>query len=171
MLNTALAITRRTQWWAPGCFLLYWLTTWGVTVASGDDRRLSVLLHLLLPMVAGALVGWWQWWQHIPARERFSSCAGVGLIVIEVDLAIAVVAEAVTLLAGVTLAGSGQASSFNALANQERWAWQSRLVASWAQFAVSLGLIGACLGALGSVLATATAAGIHQLVPNSRADR
>jgi hypothetical protein len=168
MPNIAPIPTRRTPQWAVTVFVMYWLTTWGVTVAPGGDRRLAVLLHLLLPFAAGAMAGWWQWWQHVPTAKRLSGSAGTALLVIQVDLAIAVVAEAIAVLAGAALSSWGPASSFAGLAGQDGWIWLTRLVLTWAQFALYLGMIGVFAGAVGGTLGGAIAAGVRYLTAGAK---
>ena len=47
---------------AAALFLVFWLATWGITWATwqASMSSLALGLHLLLPFVAGALVGWWR---------------------------------------------------------------------------------------------------------------
>ena len=47
---------------AAALFLVFWLAIWGITWATWQAGMPSLVLglHLLLPFVAGALVGWWR---------------------------------------------------------------------------------------------------------------
>ena len=52
----------KTHRLATALFLVFWLAIWGIIVSPWDSGIpfLGLYLHLLLALVAGALVGWWR---------------------------------------------------------------------------------------------------------------
>jgi hypothetical protein len=152
---------RPARWWAAAVLLLLWLGTWAVAllwveVASDEATwglaALTVVgvLVFVLPILAGALVGWWRQ-GHAPDElepgpltvgyyawtESLAALAGAGVQL--VNLAVTVAVSALQ----AELAHAGQ---------RESW-WEPLLVL------LLVAIIGTVLGLVGGILGGLLAAG------------
>jgi hypothetical protein len=125
-------------------FAACWLGTWAITALTWQRGMgaLAVILHLLSPVIAGGLVGWWR----APVRE--------GLLVGRGYLAGGPLAAALVILIDIAFI-FGAAGIYNVL--HGKWEWAG--VVAWLAFSAAFGLIALVLGLVGA-LAGRTLAGV-----------
>ena len=120
---------------AAALFFVYWVGAWAVTALTwqGGMGALAVILHLLSPVIAGGLVGWWR----APVRE--------GLLVGRGHLAGGPLAAALVMLIDVAFifAAAGVYSLLHG-----KWEWAG--VVAWLAFSATLGLIALVFGLVGA---------------------
>lgn len=131
-------------------FFVLWVVVWAVTVAAWETdaaghsvgmSSAAVPLHLLLPLVLGALVGWW--WRSTP-RSLGRVCAFAGL---------AFSALHVVALLMVGLVWIPQVESVPET---------SETVAGTLVFAVVYAAISIVLGMIGGTMGRSLSAGLHR---------
>lgn len=119
-----------------GVFLAYWAATWAITALTWQAGmgQVAVILHLLSPVIAGGLVGWWR----APVRE--------GLLVGRGYLAGGPLAAALVIL--IDIAFIFGAAGVYAL---HRGTWQWAGVVAWLAFSAAFGLIALLFGLVGAL--------------------
>lgn len=127
-------------------FLVYWLVAWGIAALTwaGGLSPLATIMHLLAPVFAGGLVGWWR----APARE--------GLLIGRGHLAGGPLAASLVTLASLNLLFV--IAGIDALRKGE-WKWEGLLV--WLVFCAVGALISLVFGLIGAVIGGALARATH----------
>jgi len=124
-----------------GLFFVYWLLAWAITLLTWQRGMapVPVTLHLLSPVVAGGMVGWWR----APARE--------GLLVGRGYLAGGPLAAALVVLADIALI-FGAAGLDGLIHGRLRVAGAVEWLVGGVAFSAVFGLIALVLGMLGALI-------------------
>jgi hypothetical protein len=146
----------KTHRLATALFLVFWLAIWGIIVSPWDSGIpfLGLYLHLLLTLVAGALVGWWR--NRNTIADSITGGMLAGLLYSVIDFVITVVFEILGTILGTT--GSVQPSP--------EMTWLDFWLEFWGE-ALGMGLVfavmGMVLGMVGGLTSALLAAALRRV--------